>query len=58
MGGRGPFSFETETVLYGDVWKSADHGATWTKVARGLRGRRHGSRVRISGRLRTAAASS
>jgi hypothetical protein len=33
MGGRGPFSFETETVLYGDVWKSTDVGATWTKVA-------------------------
>ena len=33
MGGRGPFSFETETVLYGDVWKSTDAGATWTKVA-------------------------
>jgi len=33
MGGRGPFSFEDETVLYGDVWKSADLGATWTKVA-------------------------
>ena len=26
MGGRGPFSFETETVLYGDVWKSGDRG--------------------------------
>jgi N-acetylneuraminic acid mutarotase len=33
MGGRGPFSFETETVLYGDVWKSSDVGATWTRVA-------------------------
>ena len=33
MGGRGPFSFETPTVLYGDVWKSSDVGATWTKVA-------------------------
>jgi hypothetical protein len=33
MGGRGPFSFDTETVLYGDVWKSTDVGATWTKVA-------------------------
>jgi len=33
MGGRGPFSFETETVLYGDVWKSSDTGATWTRVA-------------------------
>jgi hypothetical protein len=32
MGSRGPFSFETETVLYGDVWKSSDVGATWTKV--------------------------
>jgi hypothetical protein len=33
MGGRGPFSFATETVLYGDVWKSADVGATWQRVA-------------------------
>jgi hypothetical protein len=33
MGGRGPFSFETETVLYGDVWRSTDVGATWTRVA-------------------------
>ena len=33
MGGRGPFSFETETVLHGDVWKSTDVGATWRKVA-------------------------
>ena len=33
MGGRGPFSFETQTVLYGDVWKSADLGATWTRAA-------------------------
>ena len=33
MGGRGPFSFETETVLYGDVWKSADGGASWTRTA-------------------------
>ena len=33
MGGRGPFSFEAETVLYGDVWKSSDVGATWTRVA-------------------------
>ena len=33
MGGRGPFSFETETVLYGDVWKSTDAGATWTRTA-------------------------
>ena len=33
MGGRGPFSFETETVLYGDVWRSSDLGATWTRVA-------------------------
>ena len=33
MGGRGPFSFETETLLFGDVWKSTDVGATWQKVA-------------------------
>jgi hypothetical protein len=33
MGGRGPFSFESATVLYGDVWRSTDVGATWTKVA-------------------------
>jgi hypothetical protein len=33
MGGRGPFSFEDETVLFGDVWKSADAGSTWQKVA-------------------------
>jgi hypothetical protein len=33
MGGRGPFSFETATVLYGDVWRSTDVGATWKKVA-------------------------
>jgi hypothetical protein len=33
MGGRGPFSFETATVLYGYVWKSTDVGATWRKVA-------------------------
>lgn len=33
MGGRGPFSFETETVLYGDVWKSNDNGATWMRIA-------------------------
>jgi hypothetical protein len=33
MGGRGPFSFETETQLFGDVWKSSDVGATWTRVA-------------------------
>jgi hypothetical protein len=35
MGGRGPFSLSSTTVLYGDVWKSADLGATWTKVADG-----------------------
>jgi hypothetical protein len=34
MGGRGPFSFETATVLYGDVWKSTDAGANWERVAR------------------------
>lgn len=33
MGGRGPFSFESGTVLYGDVWKSSDVGATWNRVA-------------------------
>jgi len=33
MGGRGPFSFETATMLYGDVWKSTDVGATWQRVA-------------------------
>ncbi|MGI9247917.1 MAG: hypothetical protein ACR2QI_02805, partial [Woeseiaceae bacterium] len=33
MGGRGPFSFETETRLFGDVWKSSDAGATWTRTA-------------------------
>jgi hypothetical protein len=33
LGGRGPFSFETETLLFGDVWKSTDVGATWQKVA-------------------------
>jgi len=33
MGGRGPFSFETATVLYGDVWKSTDLGATWIQTA-------------------------
>jgi len=33
MGGRGPFSFESETVLYGDVWKSTDVGATWHRIA-------------------------
>ena len=33
MGGRGPFSFETATVLHGDVWKSTDVGATWNRVA-------------------------
>ena len=33
MGGRGPFSFETETPIYGDVWKSSDRGATWSKTA-------------------------
>ncbi|MFN0153124.1 MAG: hypothetical protein ACKVUT_01940 [Gaiella sp.] len=32
MGGRGPFS-ETETVLYGDVWKSVDEGGTWSRTA-------------------------
>jgi hypothetical protein len=31
MGGRGPFG--ASTVLFGDVWKSGDAGATWTKVA-------------------------
>ena len=33
MGGRGPFSFESETRLFGDVWKSSDAGATWTRTA-------------------------
>ena len=33
MGGRGPFSFETATQLFGDVWKSSDSGATWTQLA-------------------------
>jgi hypothetical protein len=33
MGGRGPFSFESETQLFGDVWKSSDAGATWTRTA-------------------------
>jgi len=33
MGGRGPFSTESTTPLYGDVWKSTDVGATWTRVA-------------------------
>jgi hypothetical protein len=33
MGGRGPFSFDTETPIYGDVWKSTDFGATWMKTA-------------------------
>ena len=33
MGGRGPFSFETETLLFGDVWKSSDAGSTWTRMA-------------------------
>lgn len=33
MGGRGPFSFESETIIYGDVWKSSDLGATWAKTA-------------------------
>jgi len=32
MGGRGAFSFETETPIYGDVWKSSDLGATWSKI--------------------------
>lgn len=32
MGGRGPFSFESETQLFGDVWKSSDAGATWTRT--------------------------
>jgi hypothetical protein len=32
MGGRGPFSFETETPIYGDVWKSSDLGMTWSKT--------------------------
>ncbi len=39
MGGRGPFSFETETVLHGDVWRSRDLGATWQKVAQWQPGR-------------------
>ncbi|HSQ70666.1 MAG TPA: hypothetical protein VLM41_11330 [Steroidobacteraceae bacterium] len=34
MGGRGPFSFDAETVLFGDVWKSSDLGISWTRVAR------------------------
>jgi hypothetical protein len=33
MGGRGPFSLTAGSVLFGDVWKSSDVGATWTKVA-------------------------
>ncbi len=33
MGGRGPFSITGDTLLFGDVWKSSDVGATWTKVA-------------------------
>lgn len=37
MGGRGPFSFETATEIYGDVWKSGDVGATWTRVAQSQR---------------------
>ena len=32
MGGRGPFSFETETPIYGDVWKSSDRGVTWSRT--------------------------
>lgn len=38
MGGRGPFSFEAETTLYGDVWKSTDAGATWRKVSEWMPG--------------------
>jgi hypothetical protein len=33
LGGRGPFSFESETPIYGDVWKSSDLGMTWSKTA-------------------------
>ena len=33
MGGRGPFSTTSATVLFGDVWRSTDLGATWTKTA-------------------------
>src|SRR5210317_2144029 len=32
LGGRGPFSFETGTPIYGDVWKSSDLGMTWSKT--------------------------
>jgi hypothetical protein len=32
MGGRGPFSFDTGTPIYGDVWKSSDLGMSWSKV--------------------------
>ena len=32
MGGRGPFSFESGTPIYGDVWKSSDLGLTWSKT--------------------------
>jgi len=38
MGGRGPFSFETATRLFGDVWKSSDAGATWTRTAQWQQG--------------------
>lgn len=33
MGGRGPFSFDSGTPIYGDVWKSRDLGATWVKTS-------------------------
>ncbi len=33
MGGRGPFSFESETQIFGDIWKSTDLGMTWSKTA-------------------------
>ena len=32
MGGRGPFSFENQTPIYGDVWKSSDLGVTWSRT--------------------------
>lgn len=35
IGGRGAFSTSGPTPLYGDVWRSADGGATWARTADG-----------------------
>jgi len=57
MGGRGPFSLEGETAIYGDVWKSADLGASWTKTREWQEGQTGDNpESPVPGRMRSPAA--